>query len=283
MVLWEPACNELAVACSVFGTERWGLFGQKLCFCKEAAGFLKDSTHVPQHLQWTSLPVVLTGTEQDWSLSHREYRALCNFHSSHCNYRSTTPAPSDSALSMEHAAPSTALVLTPRSNPRHLFVSSQLPSTGAMPSISPSPTSAPSAPPQTANGQDDKPSSSKQPGTTSDAPPQRGHAGQRTSRDQQPADEMPEDDGSDDTGNLSDAQVKIRPPAADPVALGHDAYVEMRASDDKVYHSSTTEGWLRSCSSKWSMIDPSSLGFAGGLVISVYLWRGSMPCSPDKT
>ena len=115
---------------------------------------------------------------------------------------------------MEQAAPSTALVLTPRSNPRHLFVSSQLPSTGAAPSISPSPTSAPSAPSQTANGQDDKPSSSRQAGTTPDAPPQRGHAGQSTSRDRQLADEMPEDDGSDDTENLSDAQVKTRSLAA---------------------------------------------------------------------
>ena len=129
---------------------------------------------------------------------------------SYCNYRSATPAPSDSALSMEQAAPSTALVLTPRSNPRHLFVSSQLPSTGATPSISPSPTSAPSAPPQTANAQDDKPSSSKQPGNTPDAPPQRGHAGQSMSRNQQPADEMHEDDGSDDNENLSDAQVNIK-------------------------------------------------------------------------
>lgn len=110
---------------------------------------------------------------------------------------------------MEHAAPSTVLVLTPRSNPRHLFVSSQLPSTGATPSISPSPSSSPSAPPQRAHAQDDTPSSSKQPGTNTEVPSQRGHAGQSTSREQQPADEMPEDDGSDDTGNLSDAQVGI--------------------------------------------------------------------------
>lgn len=103
--------------------------------------------------------------------------------------------------------PSTALVLTPRSNPRHLFVSSQLPSTGATPSISPSPTNAPSAPPHTANAQDDKPGPSKQAGTTSDTA-QRGHAGQSTSRDQQPADEMPEDDGSHEAENLTDAQVR---------------------------------------------------------------------------
>lgn len=75
-----------------------------------------------------------------------------------------------------------------------------------MPSISPSPTNAPSAPPQTVNSQDDKPGPSKQAGTPSDTP-QRGHAGQSTSRDQQPADEMPEDDSSDDADNLTDAQV----------------------------------------------------------------------------
>ena len=190
--------------------------------CKVAASFLEDCTHVPQHYSTPDVSVLLMGTEHGWGVCHQQHRAMCNFHSSYCNYRSTRPAASDSTLSMEQAAPSTALVLTPRSNPRHLFVSGQLPSTGATPSISPSPTSAPSAPPQTASAQDDEPSSSKQPGTTSDALFQHGHAGQSSSRDQQPADEMPEDNGSNDTESLSDAQVKMRSLAA---VLGHDAYL----------------------------------------------------------
>ena len=78
-----------------------------------------------------------------------------------------------------------------------------------MSSISPSPTSAPSHV-KAAKAQDDKPSSSKQPGTTSDSA-QFGHAGQGTCRDKQRVDEMPDDDDNDDdAGNLTESQVKTR-------------------------------------------------------------------------
>lgn len=125
-------------------------------------------------------------------------------------HRSTTPALSEGVpSSSDQAAPSTALVLTPRSNPRHLFVSSQLPSTGASSSFSPSPSSGPSAHPEKPKAQDDKPSSSKQPGTDSNAA-QNGHAGQGTSKEQQHADEMPEDNDDNDNGpeNVTEAKVK---------------------------------------------------------------------------
>lgn len=141
--------------------------------------------------------------------------SLCN--AQHCIHftallhRSTTPALSESIpSSSDQAGPSTALVLTPRSNPRHLFVSSQLPSTGASSSFSPSPSSAPSANPEKAKAQDDQPSLSKQPGPDSDAAQdKRGEQG--ASRDKQPADEMQDDDeNGNDAEKLTEAQVRMR-------------------------------------------------------------------------
>lgn len=126
-------------------------------------------------------------------------------------HRSTTLALSESVISSsDQAGPPTALVLTPRSNPRHLFVSSQLPSTGASSSFSPSPSSAPSAHPEKAKAQDNPPSSSKQPGPDSDAGQDR-RAEPGASRDKQPADEM-QDDDENGTGSekLTEAQVRIR-------------------------------------------------------------------------
>ncbi|KAL3138125.1 hypothetical protein ABBQ38_005353 [Trebouxia sp. C0009 RCD-2024] len=130
--------------------------------------------------------------------------------------RSTTPALSESIpSSSDQAGPSTALVLTPRSNPRHLFVSSQLPSTGASSSFSPSPSSAPSANPEKAKAQDDQPSLSKQPGPDSDAAQdKRGEQG--ASRDKQPADEMQDDDeNGNDAEKLTEAQISSLLPKLD--------------------------------------------------------------------
>ena len=60
---------------------------------------------------------------------------------SYCDlYRSATPSQSEApSASTDQAGPTTALVLTPRSNPRHLFVRNQLPSTEASSSVTASP------------------------------------------------------------------------------------------------------------------------------------------------
>ncbi len=106
---------------------------------------------------------------------------------------------------MDRAAPSTALVLTPRSNPRHLFVRSQLPSTEAGSSITTSPVSVAGG--KTSDEQTDDPSSSKQPGQ----PLVDGADGKQRNQEtfHSPArDEMLEEDEDDDAQQrVSDAQV----------------------------------------------------------------------------
>lgn len=106
---------------------------------------------------------------------------------------------------MDQAAPSTALVFTPRSNPRHLFVRSQLPSTEASSSTTTSPVSVAGG--KTSDEQTDDPSSSKQPGQPSGADADGEQRKQETFHS--PArDEMLEEDGDGEAQQqVSDAQV----------------------------------------------------------------------------
>ena len=111
---------------------------------------------------------------------------------------------SDGIPSVDQAAPSTSLVITPRSNPRHLFVKAQLPSTEASSSVTPSPTSASTAAPQASGDPQGDPSSSKQPQASTDAHEDK-HAGQGTSRDAQHHDMREEDDPE----HLTESQVML--------------------------------------------------------------------------
>lgn len=94
-------------------------------------------------------------------------------------------------------------MLTPRSNPRHLFVRNQLPSTQASSSDTASPASVAGG--KASQDQADEPSSSKQPGPAS-------HTADAEGRCQGPShspgrDEMAEEEEEDDQQQLSDAQV----------------------------------------------------------------------------
>ncbi|KAL0018702.1 hypothetical protein WJX79_002745 [Trebouxia sp. C0005] len=119
--------------------------------------------------------------------------------------RSGTPAQAE-IPSMDQAAPSTALVFTPRSNPRHLFVRSQLPSTEASSSTTTSPVSVAGG--KTSDEQTDDPSSSKQPGQPSGADADGEQRKQETFHS--PArDEMLEEDGDGEAQQqVSDAQIQ---------------------------------------------------------------------------
>lgn len=119
-------------------------------------------------------------------------------------HRSGTPAQAD-IPSGDQAAPPTALVLTPRSNPRHLFVRSQLPSTEASSSTTTSPVSVAGG--KTSDEQTDDPSSSKQPGQPSGAGADGEQRKQETFQSPSRDEMLEEDEGDDAQQQVSDAQV----------------------------------------------------------------------------
>ena len=122
-----------------------------------------------------------------------------------CGCRPSSLGPSEAAIPPP-AEPAPSLVLTPRSNPRHLFVHHQLPSTNASPSVTTSPADAGKGKRQPE--EEDQPGPSQQPGSPANGD-HNGHHGRRQSSGRAERVIQEESEEYEQTGGqLSDSQVR---------------------------------------------------------------------------